>query len=325
MPKTPSTESSLEAILSGDLLAATRLIRRIEDGDPAARPLLKALYRRGGSARVIALTGAPGVGKSTLTDQLITAFRAEGMRVGVLAVDPTSPFTGGAILGDRIRMGRHFTDKGVFIRSMATRGHLGGLAGASGEAVQVLDAMGWDVILLETVGVGQAEVEVVHLADTVILVMEPGGGDDVQAAKAGIMEIAHIFTVNKARREGADRTVRQIEEMLNHRHETGGDANEGWWPPVVRTEALDGEGIPELMEAISARQSFLEAHPRESETHGLARARQLLADELKSLAAERHIGAREGEPDFEKLLGDIAGRREDPYTAAERLLDTGKI
>lgn len=323
MPKTSSTESSLEAILSGDLLAATRLIRRIEDGDPAARPLLKALYRRGGSARVIALTGAPGVGKSSLTDQLIAAFRAEGKRVGVLAVDPTSPFTGGAILGDRIRMGRHFTDKGVFIRSMATRGHLGGLARASGEAVQVLDAMGWEVILLETVGVGQAEVEVVHLADTVILVMEPGGGDDVQAAKAGIMEIAHIFAVNKARREGADKTVRLIEEMLNHRHETGGD--DGWWPPVVRTEALDGEGISELMEAVSARRSFQEAHPQKLETHGLARARQLLSDELKSLAAERHISAREGEPGFEKLLRDIAGRREDPYTAAERLLNSDKI
>lgn len=325
MPKTPSKESSLEAILSGDLLAATRLIRRIEDGDPAARPLMKALYRRGGSARVIALTGAPGVGKSSLTDQLIAAFRAEGKRVGVLAVDPTSPFTGGAILGDRIRMGRHFTDKGVFIRSMATRGHLGGLAGASGEAVQVLDAMGWEIILLETVGVGQAEVEVVHLADTVILVMEPGGGDDVQAAKAGIMEIAHIFAVNKARREGADRTVRLIEEMLNHRHETGADGDDGWRPPVVRTEALDGEGISELVKAISAWRSFLEAHPGESKTLALARARQLLADELKSLAAERHLSAREGKPEFEKLLGDIAGRREDPYTAAERLLDSDKI
>jgi len=221
-------------------------------------------------------------------------------------------------------MGRHFTDKGVFIRSMATRGHLGGLAKASGEAVQVLDAMGWEVILLETVGVGQAEVEVVHLADTVILVMEPGGGDDVQAAKAGIMEIAHIFSVNKARREGADRTVRLIEEMLNHRHEAGTDGGaEGsaWWPPIVRTEALEGEGIPELVAAISSWHAFLEAHPGASKTLGLARARQLLTDELKSLAAERHLGAREGEPEFEKLLSDIAGRREDPYTAAERFLD----
>ena len=205
MSNTPPTEAELEPILKGDVLAASRLIRRIEDGDPSARPLLKEIYRRGGGARVIALTGAPGVGKSTLVDQLTAAFRARGERVAVLAVDPTSPFTGGAILGDRIRMGRHFTDPDVFIRSMATRGHLGGLARASAEAIQVLDAMGWDVILIETVGVGQAEVEVVHLAETIILGVAPGEGDDGQAAKAGIMEIAHIFAVNKARREGRSR------------------------------------------------------------------------------------------------------------------------
>ncbi len=319
MSKSPSLPSSLEtaAILSGDVLAASRLIRRIEDGDPSARPLIKEIYRGGGEARTIALTGPPGVGKSTLADQLIGEFRAAGKRVALLAVDPTSPFTGGAILGDRIRLGRHFTDPDVFIRSMATRGHLGGLARASGEAIQVLDAMGWDVILVETVGVGQAEVEVVHMAETVILALAPGEGDDIQAAKAGIMEIAHVFVVNKARREGAERSAKIIEKMLHQGPDRGPDA---WRPPVLKTEALVGEGIAGLMEAVSARWAYLESHPEVAEALARARARQVLTETLKTLAAERVIGGREGEPEFQKILADIAARREDPYTAAERLL-----
>lgn len=298
----------------------SRLIRRIEDGDPAVRPALKALYRRGGSARIIALTGPPGVGKSTLADQLIEALRAEGKRVAVLAVDPTSPFTGGAILGDRIRMGRHFADKGVFIRSMATRGHLGGLARATGEAALVLDAMGWDIVLIETVGVGQAEIEAVYLAETVILALAPGGGDDVQAAKAGIMEIAHIFVVNKARREGADSAVKQIEESLNQRP---GEGEGDWRPPVLKCEALAGEGIGEIVRALEERREYLSAHPPAAQNLRRVQARQMLSETFRALAAERFVSAREGEPAFEALLAAIAAREEDPYTAAERLLGTG--
>ncbi len=311
----------LEALLSGDVRVASRLIRRIEDGDPAIRPALKALYRRGGSARVIALTGPPGVGKSTLADQLIGAYRAEGKRVAVLAVDPTSPFTGGAILGDRIRMGRHFADEGVFIRSMAARGHLGGLARATGEAVVVLDAMGWDIVLIETVGVGQAEIEAVYLAETVILALAPGEGDDIQAAKAGIMEIAHVFVVNKARREGADTAVKLIEESLNQRA-AGGE--EDWRPPVLKCEALAGEGIEEIIRALGERRDFLGAHPPAAQNLRRARARQLLSETFRALSAERYASAREGEPAFEALLAAIAAREEDPYTAAERLLGPGQ-
>ncbi len=312
-----TVESDVQTILAGEIRPASRLIRRVEDGDLSVRPLLRALYRHGGRAQIVGLTGSPGVGKSTLTDQLIAAWRAEGKRVAILAVDPTSPFTGGAILGDRIRMSRHFTDGNVFIRSMATRGHLGGLARATGEAVQVLDAAGWEVILIETVGVGQAEVEIIHLAETVVLAVAPGEGDDVQAAKAGIMEIAHVFAVNKAKREGAERTAQMIEEMLNFRDESAADY---WRPPVVKTEALDGRGIRKLIEAIDGRRRFLETHPKAAAEARRLRARQMLTETLKSLAADRFIGAREGDEAFRKILDDIAGRREDPYTAAEKLL-----
>jgi len=321
MSKSSSADLGLEDILSGNLLAASRLIRRIEDGDPSTRSSLKALYGHGGQARVIALTGAPGVGKSTLVAQLVGEFRAVGKRVAVLAVDPSSPFTGGAILGDRIRLGNYFTDPDVFIRSMATRGHLGGLARASGEALQVLDAMGWDLILLETVGVGQSEVEVVHLADTVVLAVAPGEGDDVQTAKAGIMEIAHIFVVNKARRDGAEQSARLIEEML---HDRPGIAEGGWRPPVLQTDALDGMGIGELVENLAGREAYLEAHPEAIIRLHRARVLRVLEESLKSIAAERHIGGREGEPEFEKMLSEIVARREDPYTVAERLLGSGK-
>ena len=312
-----TVESEVQTILEGGVRPATRLIRRVEDGDPSARPVLRELYRYGGHAQIVGLTGAPGVGKSTLTDQLIAAWRAGGKRVAVLAVDPTSPFTGGAILGDRIRMSRHFTDEGVFIRSMATRGHLGGLARAAGEAVQVLDAAGWEIVLIETVGVGQAEVEIVHLAETVILALAPGEGDDVQAAKAGIMEIAHVFAVNKAKREGAERTVMMVEEMLGFRDESAADY---WRPPVVKTEAIDGEGIEELVRAVGERREFLKTHPVAAAAVRRERARRMLTETLKSLAADRFIGSREDDESFRKILDSLAERREDPYTAAEKLL-----
>lgn len=313
-------DAQVEEVLSGRVRAASQLIRRIEEGDPAVGPAVCALYRRGGRAKVIGLTGAPGVGKSTLTDQLIAAYRAQGKRVAVLAVDPTSPFTGGAVLGDRIRMSRHFTDRGVFIRSMATRGHLGGLSRATGAAVHILDATGWEVILVETVGVGQAEVDVLHLAETVLLMLAPGAGDDVQAAKAGVMEIAHIFVVNKAKRAGADETARMIEEML-HFHPAGAN---GWRPPVLRTEAIDGTGIAELIGAIAERMRFLEANPAEAARLRRVHAHQLLIDAMRTLAVEGFIAPLAADGELETVLDAIVARQEDPYTAAARMLSRGE-
>jgi LAO/AO transport system kinase len=255
-------------------------------------------------------------------DQLVAIYRARGINVGVVAVDPSSPFTGGAILGDRIRMGRHYTDPGVFIRSMATRGHLGGLARATGEAVLVLDAMGCGVVFVETVGVGQGEVDVVRLAHAVVLVQAPGGGDEIQAAKAGIMEIGDVFAVNKARRAGADRTVKEIEEMLDLRHPPAGHpgAGDGWRPPVLRTEATEGEGVEELARAIDARCAYLEDHPGEAARLRREQARHLLTEILRDLAAERVLRSAGS---LEALLDAIAARREDPYSAARAILEKG--
>jgi len=320
-----SSDEDIAPILAGDIRAAARLITRIEDGDPSVRPLLQALYPHGGKARIVGVTGPPGTGKSTLVDQLVAAYRARGVKVGVVAVDPSSPFTGGAILGDRIRMSRHYTDAGVFIRSMAARGHLGGLARATGEAALVLDAMGCGMVFVETVGVGQGEVDVVRIAHAVVLVQAPGGGDDVQAAKAGIMEIGDVFAVNKARREGSDRTVREIEEMLDLRQSPAGHpgAREGWRPPVLKTEAAEGEGIEELARAIDARCAFLEKHPAEGARLRREQARHLLTEVLRDLAAERVLGAAGGTARFEELLDAIAGRREDPYSVALGILGKG--
>lgn len=320
-----SSAAEIAPILAGKVRAAARLITRIEDGDPSARPLLQALYPHGGKARIVGVTGPPGAGKSTLVDQLVALYRARGAKVGVVAVDPSSPFTGGAILGDRIRMSRHYTDPGVFIRSMATRGHLGGLARATGEAALVLDAMGCGVVFVETVGVGQGEVDVVRLAHAVVLVQAPGGGDEIQAAKAGIMEIGDVFAVNKARREGADRTVKEIEEMLDLRHPPAGHpgAGEGWRPPVLKTEATEGEGVEALAGAIGARCAYLEAHPGEGARLRREQARHLLAEVLRDLAAERVLRAAGGGARFEALLDAIAERREDPYSAAQAMLEGG--
>lgn len=306
------SENRLDAILSGDIRAAARLISQIESRDPSAMPLLREFYRRSGKSCVVSVTGAPGVGKSTLTDRLIEHYRAAQKRVAVIAVDPSSPFTGGAVLGDRIRMSRHYEDDGVFIRSMATRGHLGGLARAAGDVVHVLDAMGWDIIIVETVGVGQGEVDVVHLADTVLLVLAPGGGDDVQAAKAGLMEIGDVFVVNKANRAGADQTVKEIEEML----ELNERSPDIWRPPVLRTEALDGEGAADVLAEIAAHLSFLEAHPAQKRHRRMERARWMLEEALREEAALPLAPQAE----MERVLADIVDRKADPYTVARRLL-----
>src|SRR6266487_64599 len=244
------------AARDGDPRAVARLVSLVENGDPALPEVAATLAPYSGSAQVIGLTGSPGVGKSTTTNELVRTIRARGQRVGVLAVDPSSPFTGGAILGDRVRMQDHATDDGVFIRSMASRGHLGGLSAAVPQALRVLDAAGCDIVLIETVGVGQAEVEIASLADTTVVLLAPGMGDGIQAAKAGILEIADIFVVNKADRDGADQTVKDLRYMqsLGGRHSEPG----AWRPPIVKTVASRGEGIDELLAAVDKHAGWLE-------------------------------------------------------------------
>ena len=291
-----------------------RLISLVEDAHPSLREVMAALAPDAGRAHVVGVTGAPGVGKSTTTNALVTAYRAAGRRVGVLAVDPSSPFSGGALLGDRIRMSEHAADPEVFIRSMASRGHLGGLSWAAPQALRVLDAAGCDVVLLETVGVGQSEVEVAGTADTTLVLLAPGMGDGIQAAKAGILEVADVLVVNKADREGADRTVRD----LRHAVQMGeGSAHVGWRVPVVRTVATDGSGIDEVVAAVEAHHAWLG-------TEGLrARRVRRAAHEIEGLALEAlraRVGGLGGDARVEALAADVVAGRTDPYAAADRLV-----
>jgi LAO/AO transport system kinase len=242
----------------GQARAVARLISLVEDGAPELREVAAALARYTGRAQIVGITGAPGVGKSTSVSVLVTALRAAGKRVGVLAVDPSSPFSGGALLGDRVRMQDHATDNGVFIRSMATRGHLGGIAWATPQALRVLDAAGCDVVLVETVGVGQSEVEVVALADTTVMLLAPGMGDGIQAAKAGILEVADVFVVNKADREGSDQTVRELKYMISLGRR--GTAGPSWRPPIVRMVATRAEGVGDLVLAIEEHRAWMLGH-----------------------------------------------------------------
>ncbi|WP_377641248.1 methylmalonyl Co-A mutase-associated GTPase MeaB [Oryzobacter terrae] len=294
--------------------AVARLISLVEDGHPALRELMAALAPHTGRAHVVGITGSPGVGKSTTTNALVTAYRARGSRVGVLAVDPSSPFSGGALLGDRIRMSEHAADPGVFIRSMASRGHLGGLSWAAPQAVRVLDAAGCDVVLLETVGVGQSEVEVASTADTTVVLLAPGMGDGVQAAKAGLLEVADVLVVNKADREGADRTVRDLRHAVSLADRAEPDA---WRPPVLRTEALTGSGVDEVVAALDAHRARLGAD-------GLrARRTRRAAREVEALAVEalrRRLGGVAGAR-LEALAADVAAGRLDPYAAADALME----
>ena len=299
-----------ERVLAGDARAIARAISLIEDESPAGAALVRGIFARTGRAYLIGVTGPPGAGKSTLVDKLTGLIRQSGQTVGIVAVDPTSPFTGGAILGDRVRMQAHAGDPGVFIRSMATRGHLGGVAQATGEAALVLDAAGRDVVLIETVGVGQDEVDIVRTADVSIVTIVPGAGDEVQALKAGIMEIADIFVVNKADREGADRTVASIEAMLSL--QTYGEAD--WRPPILKTEAVSGKGVPELLDAVGrfkAHTAAVLGSRRRARAEW--RLRELLGRRFLSHVEQQVLAAGE----FDRILERIAAREIDPYTAVD--------
>ncbi|MGX7824739.1 methylmalonyl Co-A mutase-associated GTPase MeaB [Actinokineospora sp. 24-640] len=297
--------------------AVARLISLVEDASPHLRAVAAALAPLTGRAQVVGLTGPPGVGKSTTTSALVTALRAAGRRVGVLAIDPSSPFSGGALLGDRIRMQDHATDPGVFIRSMATRGHLGGLSWATPQALRVLDAAGFDVVLIETVGVGQSEVDVVGLADTTLVLLAPGMGDGIQAAKAGILEIADVFVVNKADRDGADTTVRELKYAVSlGRREIRGAR---WRQPIVKTVAARGEGIADVVTAIAEHAAWTRAHG-EWEHRRTARARTEV--EAIALAALRaHLGDLRGGDALTGLARRVMAGEIDPYTAADLLID----
>jgi LAO/AO transport system kinase len=300
----------VERVLEGDRRAVARAISMVEDGADGLEDLSAGLFPHTGRAYTIGLTGSPGVGKSTLAGGLVRHLRTLGVSVAVLAIDPTSPFTGGALLGDRVRMQEHATDPGVFIRSMATRGHLGGMALAAPEAVRILDAAGSEVIVVETVGVGQAEVDVAAATDTTLVVVAPGWGDAVQVAKAGILEVADVFVVNKADKEGADSAVRDLEAMIRL------GAGAAWSPPVVKVSAGTGEAVDEVWAAIERHRGHLEVDDRLRAARG-----RRLALEVASLATER-LRARVAEAlgADDALRDDLAERRVDPYRAASMLL-----
>lgn len=309
----PGQAALYEGIVARDPRRIGQAISAAESGEGVPE-LLRLIFPRTGRARVLGLTGPPGAGKSTLALKVAQEYRRRGQTVGIVAVDPSSPFTGGAILGDRIRMSEIYTDPGVFIRSMATRGAMGGLARATSDAVDVLDAAGFDVVLIETVGVGQDEVDVVRTAESVAVVLVPGLGDDIQAIKAGLLEIADVFVVNKADREGADRTVAELAMMLDL------SAGRGWRPPIVRTVAPKGEGVAELVEALEAHGSFLADSP-EGADRSVRRARArivALLEERFQRAVESRAAETEG---LEDAVRRVSERREDPYAAAGRLFE----
>lgn len=328
-------------ILDGDIRAASRLMRHIDDGEPSALEELRALFPKTGRAWVIGITGSPGAGKSTLTDRLIAKYRKAGKTVGVIAVDPTSPFTGGAILGDRIRMQDHATDPGVFIRSLATRGNLGGLSRATGDCIRVMDAMGRDIVLVETVGVGQDEIDIAQMAHTTCVVVVPGMGDDIQAIKAGILEVADVFVVNKSDLEGSDRTVRELRQMLELRHavkpaldhdhahrmlhhgepvtrlEKGAAAE--WEPPIMKVVAAKDTGVEELVAKIDAHHAWLSETGNKQVKERTRAAMQfvsLLRDRLLRGALQT-LEKEKGR--FDEVAARIAERTADPYALADEL------
>jgi LAO/AO transport system kinase len=310
---------SVDKILAGDIRTAARLIRDIDDGVPSARDVLKALYPHTGNAYVIGISGFPGVGKSTLVDQMIEQYRAAGKRLGVLAVDPTSPFSGGAMLGDRVRMQRHGTDPEVFIRSLATRGHFGGVTRSTQSIIDVLDAMGKDIILVETVGVGQDEVDIVTTAHTTIITVIPGMGDDIQAIKAGILEVADIFVINKADREGVERTRNDLKNMLEMNAK---ETDESWLPPIVETEAVRNRGVASLLSRVEDHKAFLFGHGRKQLQQRLQkRAWKDLTDTIKETVTKEIVDRLQQSPSFRSMIDALVEKRTDPFTLCENIME----
>ncbi|MFC1866825.1 methylmalonyl Co-A mutase-associated GTPase MeaB [Thermodesulfobacteriota bacterium] len=310
---------AVEKVLAGELRTVARLISDIDDGIPEVRQILKELYPHTGRAYIIGITGAPGVGKSTLVDQMLCHLRKQGKTVGIIAIDPTSPFSGGAILGDRIRMQRHSNDEGVFIRSLATRGHFGGLTLSTRSAMDVLDAMGKDYIIVETVGVGQDEVEIVKSAHTTVVVVIPGMGDDIQAIKAGILEAGDIFLVNKADREGADRAFMDLKLMLDmgqKKHDKG-----TWRPPILEAVAIDDKGVKELLEEVEKHRKCLMGSACDMNLRkDKDRAKEELTEMVKSRLIQEVFSQLVEDGEFAKAVESIVEGKTDPYTATDELV-----
>jgi len=317
----PDFQPLIKQLRSGDARTLARAISMVENRSPGWAELLKALFPQTGHARILGLTGAPGAGKSTLVDQLAKHYRKENRTVGIIAVDPTSPYTGGAILGDRIRMQDHFSDPGIYIRSMATRGSLGGLARTTADVATVMDASGRDLIMIETVGVGQDEVDIVRLADVTVVILVPGMGDDVQSIKAGIMEIADIFVINKSDRDGAERVEREIRALQSLAIRSDHFRGDHWTPPIVKTVASDGTGISQLAAAIADYEAYLQ---KENLTlqHNIENWQERLIEMLRDALLEK---AREQMEDgnVARYAAEVAEHKRDPYTLVEELV--GKI
>jgi LAO/AO transport system kinase len=315
----PTIQTWIEQLRAGDVRTLARAISTVENRAPGWSELLKALFPHSGKAHVLGLTGPPGAGKSTLVDQLARFYRKDNHTVGIIAVDPTSPYTGGAILGDRIRMQEHFADPGIYIRSMATRGSLGGLARTTADVTTVLDASGRDVILIETVGVGQDEVDIVRLANITVVILVPGMGDDVQTIKAGIMEIADIFVINKSDREGAERVEREIRALqsLALRHD-------GWTPPIVKTVASDGTGVDDLAAAIASYEEYLQKENLALKKR-VENWQERLVEMLRDVMLEK-ARAQLGDGNLSQLAAEVAEHKRDPYTLVEEIAaKAGKV
>jgi LAO/AO transport system kinase len=311
-----SMQSWVEDIRAGNPRALARAITSVENRDKQSHELLKTLFEHSGKARILGLTGSPGAGKSTLVDALAREYRLQGKTIGIVAVDPTSPFSGGAILGDRIRMSSHHSDPGIFIRSMATRGALGGLSHTTADIATVLDASGRDLVMIETVGVGQDEIDIVRLADVTIVILVPGMGDDVQSIKAGIMEIADVFVINKADRDGADRVEREIRAMQSLAH----PRTDNWTPPVVKTIASDGTGVPELTAAIDSYEKFLdntELGRKRRRDNWRNRLIAMLRDEL----LERVLRQQMSDDDATRYAAEVSEHKRDPYTLIDEIIE----